>query len=203
MLTIVGALVAFDRWPNHADAEPETVPIADDGPDADPPSGRSPVRPPPGPARQLRAAPGRLDRRGLARARSARGPVRGPLRQRQRPAPHRRARPGRLRPDQRPGQAARARPRATSPPRRRRRHGAGTVRTRAARRSDAAIIPRLPGGIEPSEGGAVTDDGHGGRRHRELSPEIGQPCGKGSDGTIDATTCGLTLGRRAAAPRPG
>lgn len=34
MLVLVGALVAFDRWPSHAVAEAETVPIADDGPAA-------------------------------------------------------------------------------------------------------------------------------------------------------------------------
>jgi hypothetical protein len=34
MLTIVGALVAFDRWPTHAIAEAETVPIARDSTDA-------------------------------------------------------------------------------------------------------------------------------------------------------------------------
>jgi len=34
MLILVGALLAFDRWPTHAVAEAETVPIADDGPRA-------------------------------------------------------------------------------------------------------------------------------------------------------------------------
>ena len=34
MLIVVGALVAFDRWPSHAVAEAEAVPIASDGPDA-------------------------------------------------------------------------------------------------------------------------------------------------------------------------
>jgi hypothetical protein len=34
MLIVVGALVAFDRWPNQAVAEAEAVQIADDGPHA-------------------------------------------------------------------------------------------------------------------------------------------------------------------------
>src|SRR5215212_8276684 len=34
MLVVVGALVAFDRWPNQAVAEAEAVQIADDGPHA-------------------------------------------------------------------------------------------------------------------------------------------------------------------------
>lgn len=34
MLIVVGALVAFDRWPNQAVAEAEAVPIASDGSDA-------------------------------------------------------------------------------------------------------------------------------------------------------------------------
>ena len=63
ILVVVGALVAFDRWPNQAAAETETVPITDTTPRA--------VRPA-DPARVLAGAERRAATRALAGSHSAR-----------------------------------------------------------------------------------------------------------------------------------
>jgi hypothetical protein len=70
MLTIVGALVAFDRWPSHAVAEAETVPIAADSTDA---IGRAVA------VRGTAARAGRVERNVATAAPTPSGPVADPV----------------------------------------------------------------------------------------------------------------------------
>ena len=188
MLTIVGALLAFDSWPNHAIAEAESVPIADDGPEA--------IRraADPGPAagmpsaatraaalarstdvmHALAARAGRFESRSGSEPSGSspgeRGQVVSAL-----PAP-----------DAAPGAPAGQQSSAGAPA-----PSAGVGDTGRAP-IDPGVIPLPPGGIDPNGGDVVADTtGTVGDAIGQLSPEIGQTV-RGSGGVVDATIDGLT-----------
>jgi hypothetical protein len=186
MLAVVGAFVAFDRWPNQAVAEPVPMQLAPDAPSGSRPSlSSSAVRSSAGAAavttaaariesaaalRQVAADAGRTSS-GAASPRAAM--VEGDHRVvSQLPAP-----------DTDPNPPAAPSAPATAPV------AAGAV-TADPSGGNAPHLPLPPSAVEPTEGGALTDvTGGVGDSVGGLSPELGttvRSTGSAADGTVRA-----------------
>ncbi len=188
LLAVVGALVAFDRWPNQASADPLTVQVAREAPDTVRRSaaGHSAARGAALPARvreglrsdaalrQVAARAGRVERRagGTGDSRST--------------ASHS-VLSGYQAPDSVPGSAATGSLVADG--------GAtgGSVPGAAAPDPPTGVLPQLPGALAPSEGGAVTGttDAVAGTVEG-LSPSVGETVR--DTGTIVDGTASALLG---------
>jgi hypothetical protein len=191
MLVLVGALVAFDRWPNQAVAEAETVPIAGHGPAA--------IREAAAPARRLAAADAAAasadassTRENLSGAAARAGRVESRTAAPQ--TPQSSAQPDDAvvsalpapdtAPDQRPSAPAPAAP-ASDP----------AAQSSGPTSPITPIIALPPGAIAPNAGGNVTEaTGQLGERLDYVSPSLGQTV-RGTGSTVDATLQHVLGGR--------
>ena len=186
LLAVVGALVAFDRWPNQAAADPLTVQVAREAPDtvrrsADrhsvSQSAALPARVREGlrsdaALRQVAARAGRVERRaGGAGAGDSRSTASHSVLS------------GYQAPDTVPGSAAAGSLAA----------GGGATGGSAPNPS-TGVLPQLPGSLAPSEGGAVTGTTDAvGDTAEGLSPSLGETV-RDTGTVVDGTTSAILGG---------